>query len=201
MFVSFSSTPLGLSRHTRHMHRSIMSRESRLVESEDKRVKCSRPLTCSAGLAEEPCCLGEHWRSDPDCAVGWCLQSSLNSRMSRCKAMLHQSIHSRVNFCNISVYLSYDSIISTFFFCLSFPEVIILQNRYISLSKPAMLTYFIYKSYREDRWKIESFRGHGVAAVFCSGTERPMLVLCCSPIKTPFWTRNSRAHLGFLFLY
>lgn len=45
MLVSLSSTLLGLSRHTRHMHRSIMSRESRLVESGGKRVGCSHPLT------------------------------------------------------------------------------------------------------------------------------------------------------------
>lgn len=131
----------------------------------------------------------------------WCLQSSLNSRTSQCKEMLHQGICSCVNFCNIFVYLSYDSIMSTFFFCLSFPEVIILQNRSILLLKPAVLTYFIYHSYREDRWKIQNFRAHAIAAVFCSGTAGPTLVLCCSPIKTLYWTRNSRAHVVFVFLY
>lgn len=110
---------------------------------------------------------------------------------------------SSVNFCNISAYLSSDSIISTFFFCLSFPEVIILQHRSILLLKPAMLTYFIYSSYREDRWKTEFQSSHYCCstAVFCSGTSGPILVLCCSPINTLFWTRNSRAHVGFMFLY
>lgn len=176
MFVSLSSTPLVLSRHTRHMHRSIMSRESRLVESGDKTVKCSHPLTCNTGLAGEPCCLGEPWRSDPDSAMSWCLQSVLNSRTSQCKEKLYQGIHLCFNFCNISVYLLCDSTMSTFFFYLSFPEVIMLQNR--SILKPAMLTYFIRNSYREDRWKIENFRAQ-----------------CCSIL---LW--NSRAYTGFVLL-
>lgn len=49
------------------------------------------------------------------------------------KAFIH------VNFCNISVYLPRDSIISTFFFCLSFPEEIILHNRSVLLLKPRWL--------------------------------------------------------------
>jgi len=64
-----------------------------------------------------------------------------------------------------------------------------------------MLTYFIYNSYREDRRKIENFSAYAIAAVFCSGTAGPILVLCCSPFKTLSWKRNSRASVDFVFLY